>query len=305
MKSNIISSEVTFKRRPFSAFVLSFFFTGLGQVYNGNFIKGLIYSVLRIFSLLAIPLYLFMNGKEFSVFFLFPVLCVHLLIWIISPLEALYTASKKKFFNLRWFNSIIIYFLYAVIFAGLLTLSCMLFPKLFSIDRITSDNMNPGLVKGEYLLINKSGIISADTGDIVLFSYGEEEAAGRIIAKQGDIVEVNRNNISVNNASLSYNVFNDGDAEKMNITDFQEVFFEINAERKYAVIISQEKKAEEKTKKQFIIGDDEVLIAFDNRAADEVYVKTVTSSIRGIVQGIIFSKNMKKILNRTYLPAFK
>lgn len=302
MKSNIIRSEIYLKRRPVLAFFLSFFFTGLGQVYNGNFSKGLIFSVLRLFSLLIIPLYIFINGKEFSVFFLVPVLAVHLLIWIISPFEALYSALKRDFFNLHWFNSVIIYFLYAIVLSFLLVLSCMMVPKLFSIEKINTENMNPGLLKDEYVLVNKFNAKNADIADIVYFSYGAETASGRIVAKQGDIVEVRGNSIIINDNPLSYNVFNEKDAERMNITDFHEVFFEINNEKKYPVILGPERTDKDTIKKHFIIGDNEILIAYDKRIGDEVFIKTGLDTITGIVQGIIYSKNIEKILNRSYLP---
>ena len=303
MKSNIIRSEVGFRRTPAIAFFFSLFFTGLGQVYNGNFSKGLIFFILRILSLLVIPLYLFINGKDFSVFFTVPVIATHLLILIVSPLEALYAASKKNHFNLQWFNSVMFYFLYSAVFSALLVSSCLLVSGLFSIEKIYADNMNPGLIRGDFVLINKFNIKSADIGDIVRFSYGGITATGRIVAKKDEIVEIKGNDISINNTLLSYSIINKNDAEKMNIADFHDLFFEINRGKKYAVILAGEAYEEKTAIKQYIIGDDELLIASDKRIGEDLFIKTGTDMLSGIIQGIIYSKNLRKLFSKPYLPS--
>ena len=169
MKSAIIKSESSLKRYPVLAFALSFIFTGLGQIYNGDFSKGIVFFILRILSIVFIPLYVILQNN-FSIIFVLAAVAVHLFVWLISSVEAMYSTKGKHAYNLKKYNTILFYIFYGIINSVLVVFSIFLIISLFSIYKIQTDDMNPILIKNDYILINKYAVKNTGAGDIIFFS---------------------------------------------------------------------------------------------------------------------------------------
>ncbi len=300
MKSAIIKSESELKRYPVLAFALSFIFTGLGQIYNGDFSKGIVFFILRILSIVFIPLYVILQNN-FSIIFILSAVVVHLFVWLISSAEAMYSTKGKYAYNLKKYNTILFYIFYGIINAVLVIFSIFLIISLFSIKKIQTDDMNPVFLKNDYILINKYSLKNTGVGDIIFFSSKSDLIAGRIIAGDADMISKKGNNYYINDTALSYSIISKPELDKMGLSNSEDLFFEINGEKKYPVKIKSGKNKDTHTKTSIAIGKDEFLIAYDNRSNNDSYEVVKVKSIVGRVEGIIFSSEFKRVFNMIYL----
>jgi signal peptidase I len=300
MKSAIIKSESELKRYPVLAFALSFIFTGLGQIYNGDFSKGIVFFILRILSIVFIPLYVILQNN-FSIIFILSAVGIHLFVWLISSVEAIYSTKGKYAYNLKKYNTILFYIFYGIINAALVLFSIFLIISLFSIKKIQTDDMNPVLLKNDYILINKYALKDAGVGDVIFFSSKSDLIAGRIIAGDTDMISKKGNNYYINDAALSYSIISKPELDKMGLSNSEDLFFEINGEKKYPVKLKSGKNKDTHVIESIALGKGEFLIAFDNRSKNDLHEAVSLNSVVGRVEGIIFSKDLKRIFNMIYL----
>ncbi|MFH0977600.1 MAG: signal peptidase I [Spirochaetota bacterium] len=300
MKSEIIKSESSLKRYRTLAFALSFVFTGLGQIYNGDLSRGIVFFIVRILSLLFIPVYLIIQ-KDFSVLFVLTAAGLHILVWLISPIEAMQSAKGQNAYNLKKYNSVSFYLLYTFVNSVLVILSVFLMTSFFSIEKIETDNMNPALLKNDYILVNKYAAGHIDIGNIILFSSKNGIIEGRIIGRDGDTVSKKQNYFYINDGALSYNIFSKSELTAMGLTNSEDLFFEVNGKRRYPVKLKPGKDKNAPFIKPVTLGSNELFIAFDNRSKDDSFEVIKTDSVIGRAEGIIYSKNISRIFNRLFL----
>lgn len=298
MKSTIIKSESSLRRYPLPAFAMSFLFTGLGQIYNGDFSKGIVLFILRIISLIFIPLYVIIQNS-FSIIPALTAALFHIGIWIFSSVEAMHSAKDKRSFNLKKYNSILLYIFYIIINSAFVAFSIFLIISLFSVQKIDTDDMNPALLKNDYILINKYAAKKIAPGDVILLSLNNKLIAGRIIASDADMVSKKGNNYYINDAALSYTVISKPELEKLGLPNSEDIFFEINGEKKYPVLIKSGNKNNEKIAEPINLGKGEFLIAFDNRIKNGSWETVAQDSVIGRVEGILYRKDIKSIFSRT------
>jgi signal peptidase I len=300
MKSAIIKSESFLKRYPLLAFILSFIFTGLGQIYNGDFSKGVVFFIFRILSLIFIPLYVIFQNN-FSIIFVLATSAFHVIVWLVSSVEAAYSAKGKHAYNLKNYNMIVFYFFYIIINSVLIIFSGFLLISVFSIEKIQTDDMNPLLIKNDYILVNKYAVNNIDIGDIIYFPSKNIFAAGRIISGDADMISKKGNNYYINDTVLSYTIISQPELEKMGIRNSEDLFFEINGEKKYPVKIKSARNKNPHTVEQIALSKGEFLIAFDNRSKSDFHEAVSINSIIGRVEGIVYNKEPKRIFNTIYL----
>ncbi len=300
MKTSIIKSESRLKRYPLLAFALSFFFTGLGQIYSGDLSKGIVFFILRFLTLIFIPLYVIIQNN-FSVIFALTALSIHILIWLISSAGAAYSSAGKNAYNLRKYNSISFYFLYIIVNSMLLIFSAFLLISVFSVKKIQTDDMNPSLIKDDFILINKYAVNNIGTGDIVVFSAKNEFSTGRIIAVESDMIGRKGKDYYINDKALSCGIIPKPELGKMGLRNSEDLFFEINGDRKYPVKINSDKNIQTPSIGPFFLKDGDFFIAFDNRIKNDSYEIVNLNSITGRVEGIVFSNNPARIFHKISL----
>jgi TM2 domain-containing membrane protein YozV len=64
MNDKIIKTSIKIKRNPVISFFLSFFFTGAGETYNGDFSKGVIIFSLKTIAIIIFPLLIFFKETD-------------------------------------------------------------------------------------------------------------------------------------------------------------------------------------------------------------------------------------------------
>jgi signal peptidase I len=300
MKTEIIKSESRLKRYKSLSFMLSLIFTGLGQVYNGELSKAVIFTALRFFSLIIIPLFALTKATNFSVLMFILPAAFSIMVWLISLPEAVVSSSGKDAYNMKKYNSILFYLFYALITSALLIISVVFVLSFFSIEKVVSDDMAPGLLKNEYMLINKYSIKDNNAGDVILFSLNGRTSPIRVIAKEGNTVDIINNYIYINDTSLVYSIIPKTDLEKLSFINSEDLFYEFIPGIKYPVMLS---KTADKTKpeKPIFIEAGKYFAMFDNRSINNTHHVIGQGYVEGRVEGIIFSRQMKRIYNKMYL----
>jgi signal peptidase I len=182
------------KRKPIVAAILSSLAPGLGQLYNGQIIKGIIF----LFSLILLPIIMFQIGLHYSYYGLIIILLIFMFFLLFIIGEAFFTAIKKKEFILKPYNKWYIYLLII-----LLINSIVLIPSNFLTNKVLGFNsyklptgsMEPTLFIGDYLIANLKYFKKNELqrGDLVIFKYPEDPAKDfikRIIALEGEKIEI-------------------------------------------------------------------------------------------------------------------
>ena len=189
------------KRRPTIAFLLSFITPGLGQIYNGQFKKGIILYLIG-FLIAVILVFSGLFSKFYGVFLsLTIILGFSIFIWS----DALFGAIKLKEVLLKSYNK---WYIYLVIFLinGFVIqplISSAIKNNIGRTYKIPASSMEPTLLIGDYLIANvkiyKSG--KPKRGDVITFEYPKDPSKDfikRVIGTEGEKVEIIRNKIYIN-----------------------------------------------------------------------------------------------------------
>lgn len=107
------------------------------------------------------------------------------------------TKSKKNpFYKSK--KKILIYICIVIVFA------VVIFTEVFDILKVTGNGMEPNMCEGDFLLSSKYSKIKK--GDIIAFYYDDNILIKRIIATQGDIVDItDEGDVFVNSTKIDEN----------------------------------------------------------------------------------------------------
>ena len=154
-------------RNPFFAIILSLLFPGLGQVYNGEFRKGVLFYGLVI----AFPI--IFGLTRFTTFFygLCSLIILEIFLRIYIVVDAYYRAKKQNQYNLKSYNKWFYYLFIALIMLSILwvvDIKSMIGVESFSIP--TSSNL-PGIQPGDRLIGDMNAYKNKlpSYGDLVVF----------------------------------------------------------------------------------------------------------------------------------------
>jgi signal peptidase I len=202
------------KRKPSVAVMLSLLCTGLGQIYCGNLVKGLVLVMIE-----QLPIVLVMapavlkSSIAISVALILPI-TLGTALQLYATIDSYRLAKKAgSQYELREYNRGIVYVAFTVI--GMVE-GLLIAPAIATYVRAnvaeafvcTSDSMNPALLKGDWFLISKtSQRKQPHRGDIIVFLYPENRDIRyikRVVGLPGDTVRVERSNVYVNGKKLPH-----------------------------------------------------------------------------------------------------
>ncbi len=301
MNNRIISTVKTKRRSPFIAVISSLLFVGMGQIYNGSLLKGTALFILRLLSFLIIPLIVQFKYYDSYIGIFASAILFAFIITIASPVEALYFSIKKERRALKKYNSAIFYLIFSVINITATALGIASLGGFFKIEKFTMESATPLFKKDDMILINKFNLRDYRKGELVIYNKKNQKDIGRILAKEGDRVKIINNYFYINDVPIALSSFNDSDMAILQIDDYSDIISESINGIAYPVktFITERPKASEKT--ILIIKKKKLLIVKDNRKSKKYYDVIERNSIRGRVEGIIFSKNYKRILLRPHI----
>jgi len=291
MSQKIIKTVKTGSRNPVSAFLYSICFPGLGQIYNSDIVKGIAFFSLRTISIMTIPVYSVIKRSDSYITLFTAMIGISILITILSSIEAFVFAKKEKSIPLKKYNSCLFYITFAVISILTTLLALIILFSIFNIEKISDIDPGPALDNGEFVLIKKYMPQGIKKGDLVIFN---RDQAGRILGLEGDTVKLINNKFYVNNEPLIIGIFNEKESNKFSLEYNEDIFSEKINTRKYPIRLKFSKKLN--LKKFIKVNKNKAVIVKDNRI-NKIYIKKIPiQSIRGRIEGIIFSKKFKKIL---------
>jgi len=191
------------KRKPILAFLLSIVTPGLGQIYNGQFKKGISYLVgldlvYIVFSFLLFTLY----GM-----ILYLIIAIGFFLFIL--IDAVRGAIKFNTIELKSYNK---WYIYLIIFllSNVAVLPLLRWTVRNNIARpykIPSSGMAPALLAGDHLVADMRIYKSEKPkrGDIIIFEFPKDPSKDfikRVIGMEGEKVEIVNNKIYINEKLL-------------------------------------------------------------------------------------------------------
>ena len=187
------------KRKPILALLLTLLTPGLGQIYNGQFKKGIIYLITF---LLAYIIFSFLLFKFYGMIFY---LIIMLGFYVFILKDALRGASKLKAIALKpynkWYIYLILFVLSSVVIRPLLGWTIR--NNIAKAYKIPSSAMEPAVLVGDYLITDMKIYKSEKPmrGDIIIFEFPLDRSKDfikRVIATEGEKVEIIQNKIYIN-----------------------------------------------------------------------------------------------------------
>ena len=184
-------------RNPIIAGILSILFMGSGQLYNGQFRKGV------ILALTIIPLY-FLIGfsgllKSFNGFIISMFLVLGYIAFVL--VDAIRWAIKQKGYDLKPVNSMKYYIGFII---GWYLLIFALPPTVRSITgyeafEIPTPSMEPSIMVGDRIMATRIKPQNVKIGDIITFTREDgQKYLSRAIGLPGQIIEIKNDKVSIN-----------------------------------------------------------------------------------------------------------
>jgi signal peptidase I len=200
------------RRLPWIAMALSFLGAGVGHVYGGRIVKGLLlYSTWLIVFLMVFLSAWLTPGTGVLVWLLIGPIVGVLGVYLFAAFDAFAVARRTglayelKEYNRPW--------LYALLVAIQITvpLAMMVATREFVYEAflLPSRSMSPGFLAGDRILVNKlrSRRVFPARGDVIVFRNPDPTGAGesyikRVIAVAGDRVVIKGGDVEVNGKQL-------------------------------------------------------------------------------------------------------
>ncbi len=204
------SSAPIKKRKPFLTLILSLFFPGLGQLYNGKPKKAFLFFVLLSFDLLIFHAI----GLPTSFYGLMIVLIIHLSLVLYIVVDAVIDAKRQPNYLLKYYNSGLYYLLYAAIVLGTnwyFDYTSRLGIRTF---HLPSPSNTPTLLVHDRVVTDMNSYKNKliDYGDMVVFNTVQQDSdepsiwVFRVVGLPNDKLEI-RDNIVVINGKPSPSQF--------------------------------------------------------------------------------------------------
>jgi signal peptidase I len=277
----------TTTRKPWLAAVLSLFAPGLGQIYTGHLVRGL---VLFLVSLLSVPLVVLAALLEPAT----PVLVG--LLAAVAGLVGVYAYAvgnaylaarcRRDNYEPREYNRPGLYALFLLVGSAYALGAPWYMRHVFEAFYVPTGSMVPTILVGDHVLVNKLAYLHRlpERGDVIVLRVPGKPGQNwikRVIAMPGDTMEVRGNEVLVNGKKLERDRV---PAAALAAPADGDVFEESNAGRRYRILIGKEKGAEQaKTTVPegtcFVLGDHREQ-SEDSRAFGPVPVGAVLGAVQ-------------------------
>lgn len=232
-------------RSPFIAVILSLAATGLGQIYCGRIVRGLVMFLGSLLFAPAIVVAALLPPATMVLVGLILALLAVLGVYIFAIVDAFRLARRgSDIFQPQDYNRPLVYALFIVV--GL-TYSAggyyFIRSSIFEAFAIPTSSEVPTLLPGDRILVNKTTYQRrfVRRGDEVVFRVASEPGLNwvkRVVALPGDTVEVKGNQVSVNGQLLPREPAPRASLGAAAQELEGELFEEINAGRRYRILFA-------------------------------------------------------------------
>ena len=194
--------------------MLSLFEPGLGQIYNGQVRKGLIFLVFPLFFLPV--LFFFLNNNRI-LYFLIAFALLTTFYYFIAIGDAIYTARKfKTEYSLKKCNKLIIYLgVIVLVFLANTTISDYVKNNYVQAYKIPASSNEPTLLIGDHIVVDRRvPSRNPKRGSLIVFEFPEDpkkDFVKRVVAISGDTVEIRDKLLIINGEPIkeTYVIYHD------------------------------------------------------------------------------------------------
>jgi len=271
---------------------MSFFITGMGEIYSGSPQRGITLALFRAASVLVIPFYSVTNIKNSYLNEIFLSLMLFFLVTIFSPFYACFISFKKNKIVLSKLNSSGFLTLFALCNIAVTMTAVAVFFTFFSIILVNTDSP-PVIVKGDIAVVKKTGNNLYRKGEMVILK-DKNSIFLRIIGEPGEKISYSKGRFSIENSELHQSVFTDNELKKFPLTDF-DVISENAGSFRYPVIQNSAEHPIDIT-----LVNDEYFAVPDDRSRISEFTRVKKENIYGRMEGLLFSKKRVKMLIKPY-----
>lgn len=274
---------------------MSLFLPGLGEVYTGIPLSGIIFSLSRLIAILAPPFYSFVNKSESMTEEIFTAIILFFLITAGSAIHVFFTGRRKKAL-LSWYNSALFYSIFSAVNIILTIVAAAFFLSFFEIKK-TDEARPPLFSEGDIIIIKKIIPSGYSSGDIVAVKTESGEKLLRVIGLPGEKIAYINGRFLSDGSELPLSIFTEEDLLKLPLTDY-DIVSEQNGNVRYAV-----KGDPGHIVPELSLSGHEYFLAPDIRNKPELFLKAESLRIKGRVEGILFSSGGGILPGGTSLPA--
>lgn len=260
------------ERKPALALLLSLGAVGLGHIYCGRFAKGLSLFFLSFLFVPVLSLAMRRPPGLFTLVLMLGALAGVAALVVYAAADAYLLARKvRRDYALKEYNRWYVYLLFVLFslyypanYAG------MIKDNVVAPFKIPSISMEPTLLKGDYVLLNKTTYLehAVATGDVVIFIYANDRRLNfmkRVVALPGQTVEMKDGRLIIDDVPCEY-----GDAPSEFLGHLPEslrgrVRLERNGPVSYPVIPGPEKGETENYPKT-VVPNGHCFVLGDNRS---------------------------------------
>jgi signal peptidase I len=242
--------NIEHRRLPWLAVLLSWIMAGLGHIYCGRFVKGLILTFLVC---ILIPIFfgaLSVGPSSIRIIVVTLSFAISLIIWLFSIIDSWYIAKHTPAsYTLKDYNRWYIYVLLVLMGTGGSTQIAFNIRKtIVEPFRVPTVSNYPTIVPNDRLLANKLAYKNSDPnrGDLVVFLNPKDRRQNyikRVVAIAGDTVQIKDGQLYINNEKLPREKIVQSALDAIKIeyegkTLKGEVFEETNGDTKYKIFLA-------------------------------------------------------------------
>jgi len=237
------------KRRPWLALVLSLIMPGMGHIYSGRFLKGLVFLFLCFTPITFLQAGRMLELLELGMIGITALLTAAPIIHLVAIVDSYYVAKHTKpDYDLKDYNRWYVYIILVLInTASSLDTTLSLRANYVEAFRVPSASNYPTIIPNDRFLTNKLAYKSRDPkrGDLIVFINPENRRINyikRVVAIAGDTVEVKDGQLHVNNKKLQQQMLPQSTLNNIRIKVEGkllegDVFNETNGDAKYNIFL--------------------------------------------------------------------
>ena len=288
-------AQTEHKRWPWVAVTLSVIMTGLGHIYCGRIVKGL---VLAFISCILTP-FLFgvfsVSHSTIRIAVIIVTLLASSVIWLYAIIDSGYIAERiKENYTPKDYNRWYVYVILILMGTGGSTQIAFNIRTFFlQAFRVPVASNYPTLIPNDRFLANKIAYKNSDPqkGDLVVFTNPQDRRQNyiqRVVAVAGDTVEISNGEVYVNDQQLLRQKLPHSTLDSIRITIKRDkieqlegdVFEETNGDAKYKIFLADYNPPSDFAKITvpkhhcFVLGDNRNL-SYDSRNFGPVLLATI------------------------------
>lgn len=245
------AENIKHRRLPWSAVVLSLIMAGLGHIYCGRFVKGLVLAFLTCIFVPVLFGTLSVSNSSVRIAVIIAALFASSAVWLVAIIDSWYTARHTAdSYTLKDYNRWYVYILLVLMGTGGSTqIAFNVRLTLLEAFRVPAASNYPTIVPNDRFLANKLAYKTSDPkrGDLVVFINPENRRINyikRVAAIAGDTVEIKEGQLYINDEKLQRQKLAQSTLDTIRIKVRGEplegdVFEETNGNAKYKIFLAR------------------------------------------------------------------